>query len=138
MSGDLNPTHVHPEYAASTQFHGAVAHGMWTSVLISTALGTAYPGPGTVCLAKDLRFLQPVRVGDTLDVRVMVARKDRSNRHVTLGLPVGRRRCTALRRHGIGKAPVAGSLPQVRSTLNQAETTDGNGHPCSVGSRGGS
>ena len=48
MSGDVNPTHVDPEYANSTQFHGIIAHGMWGGALISTVLGTAYPGPGTV------------------------------------------------------------------------------------------
>lgn len=84
MSGDVNPTHVDPEYANSTQFHGIIAHGMWGGALISTVLGTAYPGPGTVYLSQSLRFLRPVRVGDTLAVRVTVVEKDDRNHHVEL------------------------------------------------------
>ena len=29
MSGDVNPQHLDPEFAASTRFHGVIAHGMW-------------------------------------------------------------------------------------------------------------
>jgi phosphate acetyltransferase len=84
MSGDVNPTHVDPEYANGTQLHGVVAHGMWGAALISNVLGTAYPGPGTVYVGQNLRFLRPVRVGDTLNVTVTVAAKDPATHHVTL------------------------------------------------------
>jgi phosphate acetyltransferase len=84
MSGDVNPAHVDPEYAHSTQFKGVIAHGMWGAALISTVLGTEFPGPGTIYLSQDLRFLRPVRVGDTLDVRVTVSARDAKNHHVTL------------------------------------------------------
>lgn len=84
MSGDVNPTHVDPEYANSSPFHGIIAHGMWGGALISTVLGTEYPGPGTVYLGQSLRFLRPLHVGDTLDVRVTVASKDEEHQQVTL------------------------------------------------------
>jgi len=48
MSGDINPTHVDPEYARSSMFREVVAHGMWGGMLISNVLGTEFPGPGTV------------------------------------------------------------------------------------------
>src|SRR5450830_275612 len=69
MSGDVNPAHVDPEYARNTQFHGIIAHGMWGAALISTVLGTEYPGPGAIYLGQTLRFEKAVHVGDTLDVR---------------------------------------------------------------------
>ncbi|NDP59835.1 MAG: bifunctional enoyl-CoA hydratase/phosphate acetyltransferase [Oxalobacteraceae bacterium] len=84
MSGDVNPAHVDPEYAASTQFHGIIAHGMWGGALISTVLGTEFPGPGTIYLSQNLRFLHPVHVGDTLDVQVTVTGKDDRTHQVTL------------------------------------------------------
>ena len=84
MSGDVNPTHVDAEYANGSQFHGLIAHGMWGGALISTVLGTEYPGPGTVYLGQSLRFLRPLHVGDTLDVRVTVAAKDDQHQQVTL------------------------------------------------------
>jgi phosphotransacetylase/acyl dehydratase len=84
MSGDVNPAHVDAEYARSTQFHGIIAHGMWGAALISTVLGTEYPGPGTIYLGQTLNFLRPVHVGDTLQVRLTVTGKDAENHHVTL------------------------------------------------------
>ena len=48
MSGDVNPAHVDPEYAKSGMFHEVIAHGMWGGALISTVLGTQFPGPGTI------------------------------------------------------------------------------------------
>ena len=68
MSGDVNPQHLDPEFAASTRFHGVIAHGMWGAAFISALLGTRLPGPGTIYLGQSLHFLLPVRVGDTLTV----------------------------------------------------------------------
>jgi phosphate acetyltransferase len=84
MSGDANPAHVDPEYAKNTQFHGIIAHGMWGGALISTLLGTQYPGPGSIYLGQSLRFEAPVHVGDTLTVKVTVTAKDERHHHVTL------------------------------------------------------
>ncbi len=93
MSGDVNPAHVDPEYANDTRFHGIIVQGMWGGALISTVLGTEYPGPGTIYLSQSLRFLRPVRVGDTLDVSVRVSAKDAEHHHVTLD-------CRCVDQHG--------------------------------------
>ena len=53
MSGDINPQHIDAEFAASTRFHGVIAHGMWGAALISAVLGTRLPGPGTVYAGPD-------------------------------------------------------------------------------------
>src|SRR5574337_512224 len=45
MSGDVNPAHVDPEFARSGQFREVVGHSMWGSTLISSLLGTEFPGP---------------------------------------------------------------------------------------------
>jgi phosphate acetyltransferase len=111
MSGDVNPAHMDPEYARSTQFHGVIAHGMWGAALISTVLGTQYPGPGTIYLGQSLRFLRPLHVGDTLDVSLTVAAMDEKNHHVTMDC-----RCTD--QHGAevitGSALVLAPLEKVR------------------------
>src|SRR5471032_9753 len=51
MSGDVNPQHLDPEYAASTRFHGVIAHGMWGAALISALLGTRLPGSAEISAA---------------------------------------------------------------------------------------
>lgn len=84
MSGDVNPAHVDPEYAASSLFHEVIAHGMWGGALISTVLGTLYPGPGTVYIDQTLHFSRPVTLGDTITVSVTVKEKFERTRHVSL------------------------------------------------------
>ena len=93
MSGDDNPQHLDTEFAASTRYEGVIAHGMWGAALISAVLGTRLPGAGTVYTGQTLRFLQPVRVGDTLAISVTVTALDPRSRHVTLA-------CRCVNQHG--------------------------------------
>ena len=82
MSGDVNPAHVDPEYARSSMFHEVIAHGMWGAALISTVLGTEFPGPGTIYIDQTLRFSRPVKVGDTITVTITCAKKFDHNNHM--------------------------------------------------------
>ena len=61
VSGDVNPAHMDPAYAETDLFHKIVAQGILEAGLISAVLGTKLPGPGTIYLGQDLRFLRPVR-----------------------------------------------------------------------------
>ena len=84
VSGDTNPAHLDPEYANATLFHGVIGHGMWGGSLISTVLGTVFPGPGTIYLEQNLHFSRPVRVGDTLNVTVTCTAKQDDKKTVEL------------------------------------------------------
>ena len=84
ISGDTNPVHLDEEYAKGTIFRGRVAHGMLTAALISTVLGTKLPGPGTIYLHQTLKFLAPVRLGDTVLAEVEVLGKDSEKRRLRL------------------------------------------------------
>lgn len=88
MSGDVNPAHVDEEYARSDMFHKVIAHGMWGGTLISTALGTLLPGPGTIYLGQSLQFLHPVALGDTVTVTVKIEELNPVNHWVKLGCQV--------------------------------------------------
>lgn len=70
--GDYNPVHSDPAYAAQTQFEEPIAPGIWTAGLISAVIGTRLPGPGAIYLSQDLKFLRPVKFGDTITARVEV------------------------------------------------------------------
>lgn len=72
VSGDVNPAHLDAEFAERSRFHGVIGHGMWGAALISAVLGTRLPGPGTIYLGQELRFLRPVRPGDAITARVSV------------------------------------------------------------------
>ena len=88
VSGDVNPAHVDAEYAEASRFHGVIAHGMFAGALISSVLGTEFPGPGTIYIAQSLHFHRPVRVGDRLSVQVTVIDKDAETRNVRLDCAV--------------------------------------------------
>ena len=80
-SGDFNPVHVDPAFAASTMFKGTIAHGMLSAAYISAVLGTQLPGPGSIYMGQSLKFRAPVRPGDkvvtTCTVKEVVAEKKR-------------------------------------------------------------
>lgn len=85
VSGDVNPSHIDAAFAATGLFGQVVAHGMWTAALVSAVLGTKLPGPGTIYLGQDLKFLKPVALGDTITATVTVREKRADKRIVTLG-----------------------------------------------------
>ncbi len=66
ISGDLNPAHINQAYAEQTAFKTRIAHGMLAAGFISTVLGTQLPGPGTIYISQSLKFMAPVRIGDTI------------------------------------------------------------------------
>ncbi len=88
VSGDHNPLHLDAAYAATTQFKGQIAHGMFTGALISAALAMDLPGPGTIYLGQNLSFRKPVMLGDELTVILEVASKHDSKPVVTLNCTV--------------------------------------------------
>jgi len=84
VSGDVNPAHVDADYAAGDMFHHVIAHGLWGGALISSVLGTELPGPGTIYLSQNLRFLRPVAVGDTITATVTVIEKQEEHHVLVL------------------------------------------------------
>lgn len=82
VSGDVNPVHLDPEYAAESMFKERIAHGMWSGALISAALATVMPGPGTIYLEQSMAFRRPVKLEDTLTVHLTVLRKEPKGRVV--------------------------------------------------------
>ncbi len=84
VSTDRNPVHLDDAYAQDTIFEGRIAHGMLTAGLISAVIGEQLPGHGTVYLGQTLRFLAPVRPGDTVLAEVEVLEIDYAKRRVKL------------------------------------------------------
>ncbi len=84
VTGDMNPLHVDAEYAAHSMFKERIAHGMLGAGLISAVLGTQLPGPNSIYLGQDLKFVAPVMIGDTVTVMVTVTDKRDDKRIIKL------------------------------------------------------
>jgi acyl dehydratase len=79
ISGDRNPIHYDDELAAATRFGGIVVQGGVSTAILNAVVAEDLPGPGSVFLQLDLRFLAPVRPGDVITgtVEVTAARRDK-------------------------------------------------------------
>lgn len=79
ISLDVNPIHMSEGYAAETIFGKRIVHGLLTSGLISAVLANKLPGPGTIYLGQELKFLAPVYLGDdiTATVEIIELRDDK-------------------------------------------------------------
>lgn len=84
LSGDRNPLHLDDAWAAKTRFGGRIAHGAFTGALVSRVLGMELPGTGSVYLSQSLRFVAPVRPGDTVTARAEVIELDAKRNRVKL------------------------------------------------------
>ncbi|MFW9769554.1 MAG: MaoC family dehydratase [Candidatus Thorarchaeota archaeon] len=84
LSGDYNPLHFDEEWAKKTMFEGRIAHGILTAAFISAAIGMHLPGAGTIYMSQSMRFLGPVKIGDTITARVEVVGLNDEKQRVTL------------------------------------------------------
>ena len=73
ISGDCNPLHGDPEFAAASIFGEPIAHGFLVAALISAVIGTRLPGAGSIYLSQAISFKSPVKPGDEVAARVEVA-----------------------------------------------------------------
>jgi 3-hydroxybutyryl-CoA dehydratase len=84
-TGDSNPLHLDPAYAARTRFKETIAHGMLSASVISAALGTSLaPHAVVIYLSQNLRFRAPVKAGDVLTVKATATNVDVERSRVAL------------------------------------------------------
>jgi len=70
LSGDHNPVHMDEEYGKKTIFGGRIAHGVISLGLLSAAMAKL---PGLpIFMSQSVRFLKPVRIGDTITASVEI------------------------------------------------------------------
>jgi acyl dehydratase len=93
ITGDRNPLHFEPDFAAGTHFGELVVQGGLTAGLFNALVAQELPGPGSVFLHQEWDYPAPVRVGDTVTAEAVVieARADK---------PITRLRCVARRDDG--------------------------------------
>ena len=134
LSGDDNPIHVDPEFAARTRFGRTVCHGMLLYSTICRALTDAL-GPGFVQREQELRFVTPTYTGEEVAVRLEVTPLQMESGLADVGTvvtrPDGSIACQGRTLVAMPPATVAGSMLQVTgfklqdtpSTLNLEPVT---------------
>jgi 3-hydroxybutyryl-CoA dehydratase len=68
--------HVDEEFAKGTRFGGRIAHGALLVGFVSTAMArmtALLPPPGGVSSRYEVRFVGPVRIGDTVTTALTLA-----------------------------------------------------------------
>lgn len=96
-SGDHNPLHVDPQYAAGTRFGGTIAHGMLLLAYISEMMTVAFAQRWLAGGRLKARFRSPARPGDRVTVQGTVT-----------GSAPGRTLCEVECRNQAGEVLVSG------------------------------
>lgn len=72
ITGDRNPLHFDPAFAAATKFGRLVVQGGLTTGVLHALVAMELPGPGTVFLSQNWKFTAPVFIGDTITAEATV------------------------------------------------------------------
>jgi 3-hydroxybutyryl-CoA dehydratase len=86
VSGDYNPLHMDEAYAKTTIFGTRIAHGALTASYISAVIGNDLPGPGAIFMDLNLKFVRPVKIGDTVVSTAEVTEMIERGYRVTLAI----------------------------------------------------
>jgi acyl dehydratase len=82
LSGDDNPIHVDPAFAASTHFGGTVSHGMLLYSVLSGAINAHIPGARQ--LTQEMMFPTGTYTGEEIVIRIVVNSVDAEKREALL------------------------------------------------------
>ena len=66
LTEDFNPIHLDPDFAAGTPMKGVIAHGTMSILLLWQALANTFGDDALAGIDLDIRFVRPVRIGETL------------------------------------------------------------------------
>jgi acyl dehydratase len=79
ITGDRNPLHYDERAARGSIFGGLIVQGGITSGILNALVAEDLPGPGTVFLSMELKFVKAVYVGDTItgEVEIQSVREDK-------------------------------------------------------------
>lgn len=85
-SGDDNPLHLDPEFAAGTQFDAIIAHGMLTLAFISEMMAAAHGRDWLQSASLRVRFKGAAYVGDRLEARGNLTKEQGSSQTYSVGV----------------------------------------------------
>lgn len=84
LTSDNNPIHFDEDYASKTRFKRIIVQGPMVVALIGGILGSTLPGPGTIYISQETKFLKPLFIDETITVWVEVVKIREDKPVVTL------------------------------------------------------
>jgi 3-hydroxybutyryl-CoA dehydratase len=66
LTGDFNPVHFDEIYASKTVFKKPIVHGPLVLTMVTTIFANEFPGPGSVYLSHNVKYISPVYYEDTI------------------------------------------------------------------------
>lgn len=72
ITGDRNPIHYDEALAKASPFGGLIVQGGVTTGLFNAVVAQDLPGPGTVFLETNWKFLKAVKVGESITATVTI------------------------------------------------------------------
>ena len=72
ITGDDNPLHRDKDFAEKKGFSSKVVYGMLSASFLSTLAGVYLPGENSLIHEVETKFVKPVLLGDTLEVKGIV------------------------------------------------------------------
>ena len=72
ITGDHNPLHFDEAFTSKTKFGRLVVQGGLTTGLLHALVAMDMPGPGTVFLSQNWKFIAPVYIDDTITAEAEV------------------------------------------------------------------
>ncbi|MFL2693704.1 MAG: MaoC family dehydratase [Gammaproteobacteria bacterium] len=85
---DYNPIHISHEKAIEAGFKTRIFHGAGLLGVISSAVANKLPGPGSILLKLDLKYIAPAFLGDKLTCSILVKKKYKINNTVSLSCSI--------------------------------------------------
>ena len=116
-SGDFNPIHVDPEFAAGSQFGTRIAHGMMVAATISEMMTAAFGGAWLDSGRMKIRFRSPVYPGD----RITTVGRVKSVRETDGGAEI---KCAVEITRGSGEVAITGDAIVTVSTDRSSEPSE--------------
>ena len=90
LSGDYNPLHFDEDFARKTKFGKLVVQGGLTTGLLHALVAMDMPGPGTVFLSQNWKFVAPVFIDDTITAKAEILRMHESKPVTQLAITIER------------------------------------------------
>ena len=91
LTGDRNPVHTVDEFARKSRFGRRIAHGMLSVGIISAILGNEFPGPGSIYMKQEVKFLKPIFLEEEVKISIEILEKISEKKRLVVKTTVEKR-----------------------------------------------